>query len=331
MIDLAKYPDRRNLKRINNPSYPGWQFATELKGLEETKFFSDSKFGSTDKAYEAAIAYRDDFIKAATELGVMGAGVISGPREVPVDLTLSARNTSGIIGVSRSYRKREDRKSPDISWVSNYKENGIEKQKRFTVSKLGEKQALYDAISFRRDYIQKATLNIENEGKRRLVESHIDELNGLLEYVAELHDDSDVFFFLGTINNPLLGNTDKQNMLNVRIGQRRFRKNVLDYWKHKCAVTGASVFLTAGHIKPWAMSSNVERLDVFNGLALTPVYDKAFDTGYITFDNNGLIVISSKLNEDAENLGLTGREKIDGLTFLHQKYLSYHRSEVFKK
>ena len=120
-------------------------------------------------------------------------------------------------------------------------------------------------------------------------------------------------------------------MLDVRIGQNKFRKLVLSYWNNECAVTGASKFLTAGHIKPWAQSSDEERIDVFNGLALSPVYDKAFDDGYISFDEEGRIMLSPSLGEDAERLSIDRSAKLRELNFLHQKYLEWHRNKLFKR
>lgn len=54
--------------------------------------------------------------------------------------------------------------------------------------------------------------------------------------------------------------------------------------------------LVAGHIKPWRESTNPERVDPHNALALSPNYDKLFDLGFITFKpTNGKIVLSDKI------------------------------------
>ena len=68
-----------------------------------------------------------------------------------------------------------------------------------------------------------------------------------------------------------------------------------------------------------------------NGLALSPVYDKAFDAGLITFSDCGDIVVSARLAHDAGRLGISGRERIVGLSAQHQKYLEYHRLIKFCK
>lgn len=123
--------------------------------------------------------------------------------------------------------------------------------------------------------------------------------------------------------------TEKSNLLKTRIGQGAFRGKLINYWKG-CAVTGYPLInlLVASHIKPWAASTNVERLDVFNGLLLLPNLDRAFDLGYITFDALGKIQISSKIQNPkaagiSESMGIALEKE-------HQEYLAYHRQFVFK-
>jgi len=48
----------------------------------------------------------------------------------------------------------------------------------------------------------------------------------------------------------------------------------------------------SSHIKPWRSSSNVERLDGSNGLMLAPHVDLLFDQGYISFENNGDVIVN---------------------------------------
>lgn len=124
------------------------------------------------------------------------------------------------------------------------------------------------------------------------------------------------------------GETDKVAFVKSRIGQGAFRENLLSYWKG-CAVTGykTSSMLIASHIKPWRDSNNQERLDKFNGLLLIPNLDKAFDTGFISFDVNGKILISEVL-ESPKILGIENGMKIN-FEKSHQQYLQYHRDVVF--
>ncbi|EAR19889.1 hypothetical protein WH7805_13253 [Synechococcus sp. WH 7805] len=121
-----------------------------------------------------------------------------------------------------------------------------------------------------------------------------------------------------------------------RVGQGIFRRQLNDYWGNMCAVTGyldtdAESILIGSHIKPWAKSSNHERLDPYNGLLLTPNLDKLFDKGYVSFASNGVILISGSL-VSPDVLGLSAdmainEDKFDGR---HQAYLDYHRAELFK-
>ena len=55
----------------------------------------------------------------------------------------------------------------------------------------------------------------------------------------------------------------------------------------------------------------------------------AFDQGLITFDNQGALVVSTKLaKEDAKALGIRSGHRIR-LSKRHLPYLDYHRSRVF--
>ena len=63
--------------------------------------------------------------------------------------------------------------------------------------------------------------------------------------------------------------------------------------------------LKASHIKPWNISDDYERLDEYNGLLLTPNLDAAFDSGLISFDKDGVILISKKpRDEQKATLGI---------------------------
>jgi putative restriction endonuclease len=84
----------------------------------------------------------------------------------------------------------------------------------------------------------------------------------------------------------------------------------------------------ASHIKPWRKSTNHERLDPYNGLLLLPNLDKAFDLGYISFEDTGRIMISGAL-EDEEALGVRVTMRLE-LHNNHRDYMTYHRQWVFK-
>jgi hypothetical protein len=128
------------------------------------------------------------------------------------------------------------------------------------------------------------------------------------------------------LKTPTLDETVKERLQFSRIGQERFRKALITYWKGRCAITGFqdTRILRASHIKPWRACNNFERLDVFNGLLLIPNLDAVFDQGLITFDEQGKILISPSFQAQASMLGIHENMRIR-LDERHQKYLDYHR------
>ena len=131
-----------------------------------------------------------------------------------------------------------------------------------------------------------------------------------------------------------LPETERQSIVLSRVGQGIFRAQLVSYWK-ACAVTGADCtpLLKASHVKPWSKSDNRERLDVFNGLLLSPNIDSAFDSGYITFDDQGKILFSSVfVGSPAFQFHMNAKLRINQRLFCqeHRSYLEYHRSEIFK-
>lgn len=131
----------------------------------------------------------------------------------------------------------------------------------------------------------------------------------------------------------LLSATDKVQVIKARRGQGIFRANVQQY-EHACRVTGieSGFLLIASHIKPWrSCSSSNERLDGNNGLLLTPHVDRLFDRRYITFDDAGSLVVSSKLDQlNINRLGIS-EPQFDASPFNFEKrnYLHYHRENVY--
>lgn len=125
-----------------------------------------------------------------------------------------------------------------------------------------------------------------------------------------------------------LGETEAEAVTRVRIGQNIFRDALMDYWNGACPITGISdrELLRASHIIPWAeCSSDAQRLDVHNGLLLSSLWDAAFDTGLISFDDNGKPVASPALSDiAAEELSLSTSPPLS-LTPAHRENLAWHR------
>lgn len=129
--------------------------------------------------------------------------------------------------------------------------------------------------------------------------------------------------------------TEAKSVIKSRIGQGNYRLQLEEYWSNKCSITGLADsnngnLLIASHIKPWSLSNNRERLDPMNGLLLIPNLDRAFDRGYISFDDELNIIISKKL-KDANILGIrtTLNLRTEKIQERHIEYINFHRSNIF--
>ncbi|PYG79884.1 MULTISPECIES: HNH endonuclease [unclassified Pseudomonas] len=131
--------------------------------------------------------------------------------------------------------------------------------------------------------------------------------------------------------NQELAATEREQLVRSRVGQGTFRLQVLDREK-SCRLTGVSDkrFLIASHIKPWKDCSNLERLDGNNGLMLAPHVDKLFDRGWITFLDDGELLVADPAKEVVSAWGLASGMNVGDFTVEQRGYLSYHRSEVYK-
>lgn len=156
--------------------------------------------------------------------------------------------------------------------------------------------------------------------------SKINNADDISDYVDEVNRDID------EINNDQsITDTEKEMLIKSRKGQGKYRKKLIEYWKG-CAVSNCKniELLKASHIKPWCRSNNKERLDVYNGLLLNPNFDALFDKGFISFDNAGNILISSRLDENARDIFHIHSDIKIAVNEAHFKYLEFHRDIIFK-
>ncbi|MEI9429207.1 HNH endonuclease [Mesorhizobium sp. Cs1299R1N3] len=124
--------------------------------------------------------------------------------------------------------------------------------------------------------------------------------------------------------------TTRQTIIQARVGQGQFRRDLLDLWSGKCCATGLDILdlLVASHIHPWAVASDVEKLDKFNGLLLSPAFDAAFDKGLISLADDGSWLNTGNLTQAQlvqAGLAALERYRVSGLTENHAKYLELHR------
>ena len=133
--------------------------------------------------------------------------------------------------------------------------------------------------------------------------------------------------------NAAIPETTRQQLILARRGQGRFRDEVSRIETH-CRVTGVNrpEHLIASHCKPWRDCEDAERLDGENGLLLTPSIDHLFDRGFISFENDGELLVSHVAHEvSLRKMGVPVGVRFNAGTFSEgqRRYLDFHRDSVF--
>lgn len=138
---------------------------------------------------------------------------------------------------------------------------------------------------------------------------------------------------LGELRAADIKTTTRMALVDARLGQGRYRRELLRRWNGACAVTGCRVgaMLRASHCKPWRHSDNRERLDSNNGLVLTANLDALFDAGLVSFDDQGRMLLAGGLSpQERDALGLPAN-LLRAPSRELRRYLEFHRDSVFLK
>lgn len=152
-------------------------------------------------------------------------------------------------------------------------------------------------------------------------------LLGLLGRMPVTSADSEEIDVQAILRSPILSETEKQQLVQARRGQGKFRAAVLAI-EPRCRVTGVAVpeLLRASHIKPWRDSDNRERLDGNNGLMLAPHVDVLFDRGFISFSDDGKVLVSSRLTpEILKQWSIDPTKSVGAFSHGQRAYLQVHR------
>jgi len=136
----------------------------------------------------------------------------------------------------------------------------------------------------------------------------------------------------------ITGATEGERVVRVRLVQRFFRQAVLSSYGNACGVCALGIIdlLNASHIVPWARDEK-RRADPCNGLALCALHDRAFDRGYMTFDEKCRVAVAADAKiEDAPDVHRVGLIEIEGRALrLPERFrpdagaLEWHRERVF--
>ncbi len=128
--------------------------------------------------------------------------------------------------------------------------------------------------------------------------------------------------------------TAKTALRQARDGQGKYRDALLEQCPF-CPFTMISDerLLIASHIKPWAASTDEEKIDPYNGYMLSPLFDKLFDRGFITFSEKRHVFLSEFISpSNWKRIGLKNDTFVKALPMDEKRieYLKFHHESVYK-
>ncbi len=154
-------------------------------------------------------------------------------------------------------------------------------------------------------------------GGPRLAARGIDEWEELIQHAV--------------IESRTLKETEKTAIIRARRGQGLFKENVMRR-EGACRITKVDnpAHLIGSHIKPWRDSNNDERLNGANGLLLTPSVDHLFDRGFISFRDNGDLLVSPVADATSlQRMGVRSGVNVGDFQREQRTFLEFHRDAVF--
>lgn len=133
--------------------------------------------------------------------------------------------------------------------------------------------------------------------------------------------------------------TTKLTLTKTRVGQSFFRNAVLSNFNGKCCISGLEIkqLLRASHILPWSQFPE-HRLNPENGLLLSPLYDAAFDNGFLTIDDNYRVVLGKEITSFPQSeakqrffLPFQGIEiNLPEKYLPNKEFLKHHQDKIFE-
>lgn len=204
----------------------------------------------------------------------------------------------------------EDREDKEKNCFNIFSENAIlvpTNERSFQVEGIGRyvwygnKTVIEDVVKYIEDYENRRNNYIKN------ISENFDNLNG----------------------------DEKEAVIKVRLNQEIFRTRILKKYKNTCCVSGCNItvkeLLIASHIKPWKNSNGNEKVNDCNGLLLCVMHDRLFDRGFISFDDKGKILISSRIDKNNRMFANIDENRTITVNSDNKKFLKYHRENIFIK
>lgn len=125
-------------------------------------------------------------------------------------------------------------------------------------------------------------------------------------------------------------------LVRQRLKQGFFRRSVLSSYGGKCCITGVSDsrFLVASHIVAWKDDASI-RLNPANGLCLSTIHDRAFDSYLFSLTGDHRIILSAQLRESKDKFLRDVFWKLDGTQIAlpekfspEQAFITRHREKM---
>jgi putative restriction endonuclease len=122
--------------------------------------------------------------------------------------------------------------------------------------------------------------------------------SGLIVRAHELRRESEAS--LGAESPPEVpdGPSERLVAAKQRLHQVFFREAVLSSYNNRCCVTGLPLVecLIAGHIVPWSVDDR-RRADPTNGVCMSATFDRLFDSGLITIEDDLTLRVSDRIRK----------------------------------
>jgi len=137
---------------------------------------------------------------------------------------------------------------------------------------------------------------------------------------------------------PPQGPSERVITVKQRLHQSFFRDAVLSSYNTRCCITGLPIVecLVAGHIIPWSVNER-RRADPTNGVCLSATFDRLFDSGIVTINDDMTLRVSPSLSESRDTAVADMIVKREGQPLIRPvrfnpdpECLRWHREHVFR-
>ena len=134
-------PRAKGIIRIDSDSTHGWQVRVYRHGRTYSRLFSDRKLGGEEPAFQAALAYRAELEDEVEQMPTPP------PRRRLV--RRNSNNSTGVVGISRTYKRDRRGVRHEVYAVSWNPEPGLARGTSFSIKRYGEDTAFRLACKLR--------------------------------------------------------------------------------------------------------------------------------------------------------------------------------------